>query len=393
MEIPFLASLPLVKGIRCNISLSSEIAASPTADLTNLVAMLDIIFANLREDGTPLMLQLGLGGEGPDKTATAWKALNGTNTWTVAKRPVKGTANAVWDAIIGIQQAAIDCVVDRYREEGFDPLIYVSIETGNEPGLGGSGSTGCGYVGATNGLIWDTLAEGTWDNSTNVPASTTVASFLEFYNYMMTRINTRGCLTLMANFEAQSPTTFAQELATYDSGTDTTWLSKLPNIAKSVNLYYDATNTAGVMGAAEYARLAVYGSNGLGTSTSCFLYKLNQIKTEFGLSDFSSIYVTECGVTPILAGQNGNLDRATNYQSIGKMRLALFDTVLATGVGGVCMFTTTDTAPSATVSNQYGLYDDAGNLYSAAAPLLKRNGKSLSSYPSFTVAAGESQPS
>lgn len=367
----------IVSGVRCNIGLSGDISSSTSGDLTYWQDAVDRCVA------AGLKLSIGLGGEGPNKTLAVWKALNGGTEWTYNRRPVPGTANAVWLAMVAIKQACIDYAYTAYTAAGLDFTTYVSVEIGNEPGLGGSGASGI----PTDGTFGGITDQGYWDSSEDITATALIASYLEQLNYEIPRLNFRGAEVVAPSFEAQDATMFVTELATYSSA-DTGWIAYVDKWA--INLYYSAPEYPGLPGAREYSRVWAHGQNNLGTDTNCSRYKADALATSAGVP-ISSIYITEVGVSSTKLGMDSG--DPENHYARGEAIVRVLEEAASLGVGRVTLYTVSDTS-SASADDRYGWLNDSLDTYSSFAAMLRASGQNTmaSDAPpsgSWTYASGE----
>lgn len=366
-----------IVGVRCNIALSGALSDTTAGNLTYWQDLVDRCVA------AGLKLSMGIGGEGPQKDLAAWKALNGGTEWTYNRRPVPGTANAVWLAMVAIKQACIDYAYTAYTAAGYTFRDYVSIELDNEPGLGGSGASGIPTDGSFGGIT----DEGTWDSENNVPADTLVASFIERLNFEVTRLNFRGATVISPSYECQSSTTFLTELNTSsDSFLD--WTNYVDKWA--LNLYYSAPEYAGLPGPREYARVWAYGQDGLSTSAECAAYKIQQIMSYFNVS-LENVLITEVGISSTKLGMDSG--DPENHFERGRAIVALLNEAGNLGVGRVTFYTVTDTS-SASADDRYGWLNTSLDTYSSFAPMLRYAGQEVSASDmavsgSWVYASGE----
>lgn len=362
IEIPWAASRGF-KGIRFALALSD----SPTfndpdnPDWTYLDATTDYAVAN------DLKVILQVGGEGPPKAAAGWKALNGGTEWTYNRRPVLGTSNAVVIAVANIVQEAIRRSRQKFIDAGLNPIDYLYIQTGNEPGLGGSGASGVpDPYGTASG-------DGYWDGPAQVTATNLVCSYLEFFEAMMSRLQFYGLEVMSPCFEAVN---LAQELTTYDAQ-NSSWKSKIT--IWTTNLYYTLSGLGRGLGPKEAARIAVWGKDGRGktsSDTDCFLYKINQLRTEFGAS--ARLAVTETGFNPAFSGLTTG-GRSLNHYELGLYRIALLDELCSTcEFEIVTLYNASDTTSSD--DDKFGVFsstpDDeaSGTTYSSEIAFARRAG-------------------
>lgn len=367
-----------IVGVRCNIALSGALSNTTTGTLTYWTDLVDRCVA------AGLKLSMGIGGEGPQKALAAWKALNGNTEWTYNRRPVPGTANGVWLAMVAIKQACIDYAYTAYTAAGYTFRDYVSIELDNEPGLGGSGASGV----PTDGSFGDITDEGWWDSSLEVFADDLVASFKERLNFEVPRLNFRGATVISPSFECQSSTTFTLELATHDNNYEDDWIDYVDKWA--LNLYYSAPEYAGLPGPREYARVWAYGQNGLSNDTACAAYKIQQLMTATGCA-LEDVLITEVGISSTKLGMDSG--DPENHFERGRVIVALLNEAGNLGVGRVTFYTVTDTS-SASADDRYGWLNTSLDTYSSFAPMLRYAGQEISASDmavsgSWVYASGE----
>lgn len=367
-----------IVGVRCNIALSGALSNTTTGTLTYWTDLVDRCVA------AGLKLSMGIGGEGPQKSLAAWKALNGDTEWTYNRRPVPGTANGVWLAMVAIKQACIDYAYTAYTAAGYTFRDYVSIELDNEPGLGGSGASGV----PTDGSFGDITDEGWWDSSLEVFADDLVASFKERLNFEVPRLNFRGATVISPSFECQSSTTFTLELATHDNNYEDDWIDYVDKWA--LNLYYSAPEYAGLPGPREYARVWAYGQNGLSNDTACAAYKIQQLMTATGCA-LEDVLITEVGISSTKLGMDSG--DPENHFERGRVIVALLNEAGNLGVGRVTFYTVTDTS-SASADDRYGWLNTSLDTYSSFAPMLRYAGQEISASDmavsgSWVYASGE----
>lgn len=355
------ANFKAITGVRANIALSGEISATVAGDLTYWQDCVDRIASR------GLKIAIGIGGEGPNKTVAAWKALNGATEWTYNRRPVKGTANGVWLAMVALKQRCIDYAVTKYRSLGYIPSQYIEIEVDNEPGTGGSGGFGLPVDGSFGGIT----VEGYWDSSDEVTATALVASFQERLAFELPRLNFYGCEVLCPSFEFQDGTTSLKEVQTAFNSTDSpTWMAYITKLA--CNLYYTPSGTA-CPAPDRFAKDFMMGVNQLGTNTNCAKYKIDQMLSEFNGNDprsrtftASDVRVTEVGAS--LASCLMPTYYASNHNTRGQAINHMIRECGNYGVSRVTLYTVRDDtygllAANDSATNAYTEFKELGGVY------------------------------
>ncbi|MFN8219204.1 MAG: hypothetical protein U0S12_03615 [Fimbriimonadales bacterium] len=410
VELDWIISSKLFVGVRVNIGMAGsygtltgedrDLARNPSSANTK---RLEYVLRRLASN--KLMVQLGLGGDGPNNTITEWKALNSTVQWDDVKRPPLGDDDGTGLGKVVKQSAyikneAIKKMRDVYLSYGLNPYDYCILELGNEPAIGGAGAPPSGSTFYTDFTpLSYTTNLGRWDNASDVtgsPAATKGATYIEFLSREIKQLNAlddgfKGWLCVAPTFAGArlavigSPASLDCELGSFDRANSAgeKWVDLVQQknrLILGLNCYYSAFDalSTGVhpelyvwpsLGPVEYADIAVNGFDYRGLKSgdeACIVAKIAMIRGTFRNLTSSNlvqnrlakfpIVISEAGVANWRMGMTdtpssgspptpvGSMDANyyVNDQIVGEAQLAYLDALRGLDVEHVIHFTTSD---------------------------------------------------
>lgn len=383
-EIAWILAHRMFTGVRCNIGISDPEGIGNATGTIN-TEYIEYLCHRLASNG--LKLQLGLGGEGPNRLDTDWITLNGGSSWLTGKRPSFGNGNTdVIDRIVAIKQSAIDVMYDVYTSYGLNPYEYCFIELGNEPAIGSSGAptndtmidNGPAFY-ALFGITYSTSI-GKWDSGYPAPADDYKgATIIASLTYEAQNLDFRGLRCIAP--------TFASEVLSVELGSDgfhpagSGWVEevrKKTELIFAINLYYSvfdqgsATYSAlnyvwPTCGPHRYARIALSGWDGRGAKSqdrSCVEYKLALLRANATIGN-SRIVCAEAGINyldlgmdePGMSTTTRTASYFINYRRNAEATLAYLDGLRRLGFEWVTLFTVSNaTDQSGTPNQAYGVF-------------------------------------
>lgn len=391
-EIAWIASRGFA-GVRLDIGFSDAnptgIAySSSTVNLTFLNTIFDLLIL------AGLKCQLQVGGDAPP-TTTGWRALaglSGSGAWPHAKRPPKGSGNAVPNQTAAYKSAAIALMYEKYEKSGQDPRKCRSVELWNEPGRGGAGAP------PANDDYWlagtTDFAMGTWDSPTSfnpAPPSGEYTTIVEYLNIELPQIDFKNLPLISPSFASlvldQVTNGLERELETCLADGDD-WLEVFfasPEPTWGISCYYTQDGAEIALGPALFARRAVYGRDNRVADSSdvnAIASRFALMKAELPMTNGVGFTICEAGVSPIHADmtESENRLRRLNYEELGRYRLAYLDALRALKIARVCFYTASDTS-STDPEDRFGIFnDDVGTgsdqTYTADIPFAQRAGLS-----------------
>lgn len=406
VELDWIISSKLFVGVRVNIGMAGsygtltgedrDLARNPSSANTK---RLEYVLRRLASN--KLMVQLGLGGDGPNNTITEWKALNSTVQWDDVKRPPLGDDDGTGLGKVVKQSAyikneAIKKMRDVYLSYGLNPYDYCILELGNEPAIGGAGAppSGSSFYTDFTPLSYTTNL-GRWDNASDVtgsPAATKGATYIEFLSREIKQLNAlddgfKGWLCVAPTFAGAklavigSPASLDCELGSFDRANSAgeKWVDLVQQknrLMLGLNCYYSAFDalSTGVhpelyvwpsLGPVEYADIAVNGFDYRGAKSgdeACIVAKIAMIRGTFRSLTSSNlvqnrlakfpIVISEAGVANWRMGMTdtpstnsvGSMDANyyVNDQVVGQAQLAYLDLLRELDVQSVIHFTASD---------------------------------------------------